>query len=255
MLGRSISLLILFLASPAAAADQKVLVPIFYNGPGAATQWRSFIVVVNKMSRPFNPPGVGFLIFCPIPEGCISGGVPAGGSGVVQGPNAPGGFLLTVPADEADQLILRLEIAAVRPNQTAVAGTEVPVVRERNFRTSTITLPAVVTHGDSLRTRLRVYDPDANEIALARVSLRFWDAPTSDPVESHIVTLYPAPVAGAQPTPAYAEFDVATAFPIATPLGFVFNIDIEPLSPAQRLWAFATITYSPNNEVTLVTPQ
>ena len=254
MLGRSITLFALFLATAAAAADQKILVPIFYNGPGAGTQWRSFIVVVNKMSRPFSPVGVGFLIPCPIPEGCLSGVVPAGEPGWVLGPNAPGGFLLTVPADEADQLILRLEIAAVRPNQSVV-GTEVPIVRERNFRTGTITLPSVMTHGGSLRTRLRVYDPDANEVALARVSLRFWNAPTSDPVESHIVTLLRAPVAGAQPTPAYTEFDIATAFPIATLLGFTFNIDIEPLSPGQRLWAFATITYSPNNEVTVVTPQ
>jgi hypothetical protein len=253
-------LIALFLASAANAADQKILVPIYYNAPGAGVTWRSALAITNKMSQPFRSPGVMFGIMCPIPEGCQSDMVPPGEFGALAVGNAPGGLLLLAPADEADKLVLRLEVGAAPRSLIVVGGTAIPIVRERDFRTGTITLPDVATHGDlrPLRTRLRIYDPDAHEGAQVRVSLRSWSTPTAQPVESKIITLHIAPVTGSgtpPPTPAYAEFDVAAMFPVSTNLGFNYNIDIEPVTPGLRLWAFATITDGITNEVTAVWPQ
>jgi len=56
------------------------------------------------------------------------------------------------------------------------------------------------------------------------------------------------------PTPAYAEFDLAQVFPAAASQAFNFNIDVEPVTPGLRLWAFWTVTNAAN-DVTAIWPQ
>jgi hypothetical protein len=238
------------------SADQKILIPVFYNGPGAGAAWRSALVINNKMSQPFRSPGVTFGILCPIPEGCFADAIPAGQFGALVLSSAPGGLLLMAPAEEVEKLVLRLEISAVPRSPIILGGTAIPIVRERDFRTSTITLPFVAM-GGGIRARVRIYDPDSSAGTQVRVSIRSWTSPTSDPLDSRVLTLQETRVAGATmpiPTPGYAEFDVANTFPAVAPLGFNFNIDIEPVTPGLRFWAFATTTNAAN-EVTAIWPQ
>ncbi|HKO01874.1 MAG TPA: hypothetical protein VJ032_09295 [Thermoanaerobaculia bacterium] len=247
-------LLLLLIAASAEAADQKILIPIFYNGPGAGVSWTSALIINNKMSQPFRSPGVSFGIQCFIPEGCIADAVPSGQLGALALNRAPGGLLLTAPAEEADKLVLRLEIGATPRNPILVAGTAIPIVRERDFRTSTITLPYVAM-GNGNRARIRIYDPESNDGAQVRVSIRTWSSPTGDPLDSRILTLHVTQIVGTSiPTPAYAEFDIAQMFPAAALQAFNFNVDVDPVTPGLRFWAFATVTTAAN-DVTAIWPQ
>ena len=247
-------LLLLLIATSAEAADQKILIPVYYNGPGAGTLWRTALVIENKMSQGFRSPGTTFATQCPIPEGCFVDTIPAGQLGFLVLTTAPGGLLLMAPADEADKLVMRLEIAAIPRNPLVGVGTAIPIVRERDFRTSTVTLLDVAV-GAGNRARVRVYDPDSNDGAQVRVSIRPWSS--SAAIDSRTVPLHVLPRVGTStplPAPAYAEFDVAETFPAAAMTGFNFNIDVEPLTSGLRFWAFATVTTSAN-DVTAIWPQ
>ncbi|HYS52513.1 MAG TPA: hypothetical protein VER58_01960 [Thermoanaerobaculia bacterium] len=134
-------LLLLLIAASAEAADQKILIPVLYNGPGQGTRWQSGLAIINKMSQSFRSPGVPFAILCPIPEGCFADAIPAGQFGWLALNTAPGGLLLMAPAEEADKLVLRLEIGAVPRNPINGIGTAIPIVRERDFRIPQLPYP------------------------------------------------------------------------------------------------------------------
>ena len=252
-----LSIALLALAVTASAADQKILVPIWFNAPGAGATWQTFLIVNNRTSKPYSSSNVQFLIQCPIPEGCFSDSIPAGQFASVVSPTSRGGILFTAPAEDADKLIFRLAIGA-RPRDVNVRGTEIPIARERDLRTDFISLPQVVL-GGPVRTRLRIYDPDQHADARVRVSLRNWFQPAEAPVASIEVALergpaffpiLPAPVTA----PAYAEVDLQAAFADAIPRSTYFNVDVEPLTPGLRFWAFVTITDNATNDVQTVTP-
>ena len=233
----------------------KILIPVYFNAAGGAA-WNTFLVINNRMSKPFSTPGLSFLVICPIPEGCFSDSVPPGQFGAPFPTSAagavttsPAGLLLQAPEDEADRLTFRLMISA-QPRNPLERATEIRVVRERDLRTDLISLPYVELQGP-VRVRLRVYDPDRHANAHVRVSLRPWYLPGAAPDASTVLTLQ-APAA--EYTPAYAEIDVQRAFPDAIAHGTYFNIDIEPLTPGLRFWAFATITDNATNDVQTVTP-
>lgn len=252
MLGRTALLLTVLLARSLSAGDQKILIPIFYYGAGVGTTWRSALLVMNNMSQSLRSPGVRWRLDCPFWPDCQSDNIPPGRLGdPVVGP-APAGFILLVPEAEADKLVLRLGVSAT-PRPIFSGGTDIPIVRDRDFRTSAITLPFIPfnRYMNDERTRLRIYDPDATEGAQVRVSLEFG----GDPVPAQIVTLsVPAEPAGA-PRPAFAELDLRTAFPTADASSmYGSTVKIEPISPI-RFWAFVTITNNATNEVTIVTPQ
>ena len=188
-------------------------------------------------------------------------------SGSLFGLNAPGGLLFTLPDDfDTSKVVLRLGIAA-RPRNALYGGTDLPLVRERDFLTSRITLPFLAIGADERpkrRGRLRIYDPDAHDGAQVRVSLKRPDAAAPDfPADKSIVVpLSLAPIdlspnlgMPAPPRPAYAEIDLGAAFADTLPNGTIFNIEIEPVTPGLRLWAFVTLTDNATNEVTAITPQ
>jgi hypothetical protein len=259
MLGRTTIFLTVFLATAASAADQKILIPILYN----SSQWVTFVSVLNQDAvRPFRSPGVQFFVSCAIPEGCQNRELAPGQIGGLYGINARGGLILLAPPELADKLVLRLSIRRA-PVRTISGFTDLPVVRERDFRTSTITLlgvPLRDVFGDvPIRTRLRIYGPDGGDSSQVRVSLRNPVAPQGQPIEPRIVTLSIPPIETVgpppPPLPAFAELDLATTFPIALQFGPSYNVDIEPVTPNLRFWAFVTVTDNATNEVTVITPQ
>src|SRR5204862_7885764 len=95
---------ILFCCGPLLAQERTlVLIPVFYNGPGAfGTEWHTGIVINNHSQDSLSSPGVTFAIICPIPEGCTSDRVPSGQFGSIIEPSAPNGLLLTLPGDGRD---------------------------------------------------------------------------------------------------------------------------------------------------------
>jgi hypothetical protein len=164
--------------------------------------------------------------------------------------NTRGGILFTVPSADADQIVFRLNVSA-SPRNPLYEGTDLPVVRERDFRRSKITLPAVNFSPGirPSRARLRVYDPDAHPGATVRVTLREWnDLRQSLYSATQLFLLDPTdvevapggiPPSASTPVPSYAEIDLQAVFPSAQGL---VNVEVEPVTPDLRFWAFVTVT-------------
>ena len=259
MLGRTAFSLVAFLITASATADEKLLIPILYN----SAQWATGVSVFNgDNTQTFRTPGVQFFISCAIPEGCNVPELGPAQIGGLYGINARGGLLLIAPSGLADKLVFRLSIRRA-PIRTLSGFTDLPVIRERDFRTSIITFISVPLRdifGDQpMRTRLRIYDPDGNAMSQVRVSLRHGGDPRGQPVESRDVTLSIPPIetvlSQPPPLPAFAELDLAATFPAAVQAGSIFNVAVEPLTSNLRLWAFITVTDNTTNEVTAITPQ
>lgn len=133
-------------------------------------------------------------------------------------------------------------------------GTEIPVVRESQFRTSTITLLDVPLD-ERFRVTLRAYDPDVHQNAVFRFDFR--DMPGGQLLASRTLPAvykqsghfgFPRVAACAQ------MGDLRAAVPEIANAGSV-RVDVTPVAAATRFWAFASVTNDETQHVTLVTPQ
>lgn len=143
-------------------------------------------------------------------------------------------------------------------------GAEVPVVRERDYRTSTFDLVDVPLLS-SFRPTIRVYDVDPDRGA-AQVRIRIYGTthrtmpfepfPNAAPPDKLVFETtrdfsYTAIGTGVLNYPGYFELaDIRSLAP-----GFATaRIEIEPLTQGHRYWAMASITNNDTQQVTLVTP-
>jgi hypothetical protein len=134
------------------------------------------------------------------------------------------------------------------------AGTEVPLVRERNLLTNPTTLVNVPLLNN--RLLLRVYDiSSANTRFHVTVFIQSETAPT-DPFAETTLTAVAFDSGDFHVTPAYAEYVIAPNFgPVLLTKDAAVRVAITPLSPGSRYWAFVSATNNTTNHVTLVTPQ
>jgi hypothetical protein len=117
-------------------------------------------------------------------------------------------------------------------------GTEIPVVWERDFRTTVTLLP--VPANDEFRSTVRVYG--ATE---GMVRVRITDLATSAVLSDDIVTLPPTI---SEFLPSYAELNLpANENPM--------RVDVDTASPDLRFWAFASVTNNTTQHVTTISPQ
>lgn len=166
----------------------------------------------------------------------------------------PAQFVYVRAADEP-KLALNLRVRDL--TRTAETwGTEVPVVREHEWRTSSIVL-APLPVDPLFRLTLRVYEFDS--ITGNRVAVRIYADDETEPRATLIKTFQVAqgtlttallPVA-----PGYIQFDPLAEAGDALADAETVWIRVEPLSPALRFWAFASVTNNPTGHVTTVTPQ
>lgn len=251
-------LLVALLALPT-VADDTILIPIFYNGPGGfGTQWRTTVLVRNRMATPLAVPGIDWLVTCPIPEGCARDVVDPGEHGTLIAPPSREGLVLHVDADDTERLAFRAFFAAA---PRISGGSELPIVRSREFRTDDIYLHFVHLHGhpNPSRTSLRLYGIDAR--ADTRVRIVLLDSFFGQIYAGRDVTLTVPAMPQDIPNikPAFAELDLARAFPDVVDRAGQVDIRITPLPFADgtipRIWALATITDNVTNEVRVVSPQ
>ncbi|HEX6097742.1 MAG TPA: hypothetical protein VF432_15555 [Thermoanaerobaculia bacterium] len=166
----------------------------------------------------------------------------------------PGQFVYTL-ANQADRLTLNLRVRDL--NRTAETwGTEVPAVREEEFRTTPITLMPLPV--DPLfRTTLRVYDFDARPGAGVTISI-YADGETT-PRATLIRTFATRPDFAnpvLQPRyPGYLQIDPLGEAGAAMAGATTASVRIEPRSAGLRFWAFASVTNNPTGHVTTVTPR
>ena len=194
------------------------------------------------------PPGIAFMPQFPI------------GIGLVRG--VPGAFLLIERARSAQvKLSLRVQDLS-RQRQTW--GTELPIVREHDFRSDAIHLLDIPVSAHA-RSMLRVYDNDGR--AGLQVRVRFYSLEgDSEPLSTRarpgrllgetilplgtIEELEPSRLGGHYP--AYAQLGDFAA--VANLEGAErIRIEVTPVTPA-RIWAFVSVTNNETQHVTAITP-
>ena len=149
--------------------------------------------------------------------------------------------------DLGDDIAFDLRIVDLSRSATA-AGTEIPVVRDRDLYTSTIHLLNVPSDS-RFRLALRVFEMNLDR---AQFAVRIFDQTTNGLLAARMVTTsLNVPPGGF--TPAFAEItDILSG--IAAPPSKI-RIEIEPLTAGGSSWAYVSITNNESQQITLVTPQ
>jgi Domain of unknown function DUF11 len=135
------------------------------------------------------------------------------------------------------------------------AGAEVPVVRDADFTSDVIALLNIPVL-PQYRHTLRIYDADARDGALVRIRIyRGGETePRVDTVRALRTLVQRTTTTALLPThPAYAQEELSQLLPLEglEPL----RVEIEPVTPGVRLWAFVSVTNNDTHHVTVVTPQ
>jgi hypothetical protein len=160
----------------------------------------------------------------------------------------PPGRMLYLERPGADLVSLGLVLKDL--SQTSPWGTQIPVVREREFYSTTIQLLNVPID-PLVRQTLRIYDVDAKN---ATFTVRLYDLETDAPLGEEIVRASGGYIGDVPEIPSYAQLDrLSDRFP-GTHSATRVRIEITPNEPA-RFWAFASVTHNVTQHVTLVVPE
>jgi hypothetical protein len=152
---------------------------------------------------------------------------------------------LRTPTHDLNDLRFQLRISDV--SRSAVnAGTEVPVVRETQFRTSTIHLLNVPTAAQ-FRMALRIFEMNLD---FARFAVRVFDQGTNAQISSTLVTTSTPSQGPERFIPGFAQID-----DFAPLTGQPIRVEIEPLTRGIAAWAYISITNNDSQQITLVTPE
>lgn len=134
------------------------------------------------------------------------------------------------------------------------AGTEVPLVRERDLLTN----PTTLLNVPLLNTRLllRIYDLyTSNTLFHVAVFVAGSDVP-ANPLAEATLTAVALDSGDFHVTPAYAEYPIQVNLgPVLLSKDAAVRVQITPMTPGSRYWAFVSATNNTTNHVTLVTPQ
>ncbi len=247
--------------SAANAADyEALLVPLIAQGtPGAlGSLWSTEIRLIADENVVVYPHHIN----CVIPEGCYPFDLPLGALYDPTGDVVPLAGSLFAPTSlvythrgDMDKLHFSLRLRDLsRPEQSW--GTQIPVVRERDFRSSRMVI-ADVPVDPAFRVTLRIYDPDRHNTPAAIV--RYVDENGNTLSEAR--RPFTIPVWGAigpallPLLPNYLQIDAGSeAAPlVAAPARIA--VEIEPAEAGQRLWAFVSVTSNETQQVTILTDQ
>lgn len=127
--------------------------------------------------------------------------------------------------------------------QSETWGTEIPVVRDEEFRSGPMFL-LPLPGGDAFRSMLRVYGFDGAE-GLVRVRVI---AIAGDRVIMSTVLSLQASSSPYLPTYAQTSLPQGAA-------GESVRIDVEPVTEGFKIWTFVSITHNETQHVTTLTPQ
>lgn len=255
----AVLLFMIAVAAYPASPYSRVLLPLFLSdpAPGAyGSVWASAFVIHNGSATH------SYIIrSCPPAEACTADlandedlrpnktetGLPArypkptnGAAGTVLWLESPDG-------SDSEGLNVSYSLRVVDLSRTATAaGTEVPVVRERALRSTTIHLLNVPTDS-RFRTALRIFEMN---LATADFRVHVFDQQSGAQLFEQVVTTTTHGVTPQEFTPGFAEMsDLVSAG--ANPI----RVEIEPLSAGAAFWAYVSITNNDSQQITLVTPQ
>lgn len=236
----------------AQVADREtILVPIVLFGtwPGAeGSLWRSEFSVYARgervrMDQLFDC--LSCLPFYDIPANT------AVNPPIGTNPSEPSGRLLFLVRETAANAVMNLRIRDIS-REALTWGTELPLVREKDFRTGTITLVEVPTDA-RFRVALRIYGVDAL-VPNQSFRIQIFDEVTGALLVDDIrLARYAEP--SSPQRPATVELTSLTAAYPSLSATERLRIDIAPTDPARRFWAFVSIANNTTQQVTTITPQ
>lgn len=229
------------------SAFERILFPVLFDAPGAGgSLWRSEAAVSNPNPyyvENFNTIESIVCITYPCGERLNPGAYIR-----INGGGYPHGIALLVPRVEADDLDFSLRVRDVS-REAEGFGTEVPVVREKDFAIDEEIALLEVPLDPRYRVKVRVYAYDPPE-TIESPSIRVVDPVTNSVKATHSLTLSSCgDELTCAATPAYAELDLA---PGAAGERVTLYVHMPPGAPS---WAFATVTNNTTQQVTVVTPQ
>ena len=248
---RAIALLLALCISSAALADELILIPIWYDGPGdMASHWTTHLSVYNGTRNYIEPRERGALpcqwLLTPCPRGFWGNTMI-----VYRATHAiPGGFLMAVPEGDLHYTLRIFERNAWRED----LGTDLPVVRERDFRRGTIQIMNIPAADPNVfRYMVRVY---AIGSALPpRVRINGWTTMADgspDLVLTRDAVLIPA-MRGLGHYWLEDNRFVQELVTIAGAMGQL-RVEVESLDPNVRVWGMVSSTNNRTSDVTVITP-
>ena len=262
-------LLLLPLSSAAQQTDAyRVLLPVYFEQPvpGAfGSQWKTVMAMHNPTTRdfviswcPVNPASV-----CPAFHPPLSLLAPKETQTELpdfaqEGMEGGGPRLLYVRGfgtgtETAAQLSFQLRALDVSRLETN-AGTEVPVVRQEQFRTTATSLLNVPVD-PNFRLTLRLYE---TKLHRADFRVRVYDQLSGSPIGDKVLSVAYRFNAGDQEMFEPPNAQVGDLYDLLSPIvnpPSRLRVQIEPLTPGSEFWAFVSITNNATQQLTLVTPQ
>lgn len=243
------------------SAYEPVLLPVYVDGviPGAhGSQWASDLWIRNNGEEsvflaPWPcPEGQACPPVFPLPYNLLSGlsvhNLPA----QFKPPSPNPSRLLYIARNGAADVSLSLRIADVSRGSLN-AGTEIPAIRENEalLRPSQI-FDIPMSH--DFRVLLRVYDVAYTESRF-RVTLYPQKETNDQPVHTEELAATTAQSGAFRTEAAYAQLDITDLLRLEKVWPARVRIQVTPLTPGSRYWAFASITNNETQLVTVASPQ
>lgn len=230
-----------------------VVVPLDHPLPGAnGARWATDVAVLNRSAEPVALFGAYTCLMCragePLAPGVTYEYVPV--------ESATGTFLF-VDRAKSDRVTFGLRVVNRAGDE---AGTDIPVVRERDFRSTGVSLLHVPIGGEQ-RLLLRIYALHHHPGATVRVRTYEQNIGVPGPgtrtadrlIGESVHALVPNHIPPFDPEQ-FPSFLNLSTLPAGTAARV--RIDVLPESPADmRLWAFVTQTHNRTQAVTVIAPQ
>ncbi|MGA7617230.1 MAG: hypothetical protein WBX15_18860 [Thermoanaerobaculia bacterium] len=171
------------------------------------------------------------------------------------------GVFVSVWKEKEDSVQLQLRITDLS-RQELNFGTELPVVRRSGIPESAPVHLLGIPTRDPFRATLRVYDledPGSSRVLVRifRVPEEQGDTGDATPFLEFPLDLHYVP-GEASPFPVHPGFAQVTSISDSFPAVLNYEhiaIEVKPLDPGRRIWAFVSITNNETQHVTLVTPK
>jgi hypothetical protein len=242
----------LILASPNGLYDpqafERILIPVILEGPGAfGAQWITDAWIENAEDydvRFFRAPFA--TLPCGIPEGCDVPPIPKRSTRRIESQWPTGVFIY--PERGAD---VRLNVLVRDLSRQAEAlGTEVPVVREDDWKSGKFGLLNVPAD-PRFRVSLRVYFEENPQFGFFFLPVRITRMTDDISIVETTIGLDFAhngiiPAAGF-----IADIGTQLGIPAGTPL----RIEVGPAPGGVKIWGFASVTNNTTQHVTVISPQ
>ncbi len=154
-----------------------------------------------------------------------------------------------VPPEDPNGLSFELRVADISRSATT-AGTEVPVVRESAFRTSTLRLLDVPVDA-RFRSAFRLFEMNLDQ---ADFVVRVFDQDTNQLISERPVATSTPPQGSLRFQPGFVQITDLIPSSADTTSSYV-RVEVEPRTAGSAFWAYVSITNNDSQQLTLITPQ